>query len=238
MSEPEYMRPFDAADFRGYFTWDKTLTNLLGGELYHACHEEELEEIIETNQLVLRSTWALIHPEYGLWDSPGVWCGLNFFHNYNRYGPFLISFPLKVLNGRTFMVFRRTKDRKRYFFVEYEAMIPIFKKNGKLWRKVKASKYFDDNDGELVLKNQAIYDLVITRHIQLHDGNIKAVEHQKCIPKKCNGRAKYISQEKIHEIAKLEFKTIVNSSSEIQRIIEKYPSFEFENISLDSLRDR
>ena len=111
MNKPDYQRAFNAEDFRGYFTWDKQLTTMLGSFLYHACHKDEINKVLKTDELALRSEWSLIHPEFGEWSSPGVWCGLNYFNQGNYYGPFLISFPLTVLDGRTFMVFRRTGEK-------------------------------------------------------------------------------------------------------------------------------
>jgi hypothetical protein len=120
MAEPEYKRPFSPQDFRGYFTWDRDLSNHLSGSLYHACHQGELLRILRHEQLALRSKWSITLPEHGTCDVPGVWTGLNYFHAGNRYGPFVIEFPISVLNSRGFMAFRRKDtDRNRYFFVQY-----------------------------------------------------------------------------------------------------------------------
>ena len=136
MGEPNCKRAFDASDFRGYFTWSHSLSKELGGNLYHACHEKELRAVLADQSLGLRSDWSLNLPGRGPWKAPGVWCGLNYFHRVNRYGPFLIEFPISVLNGRTFMLFRRSgDDRRRYFLVQYEAKIPIYEFKGELWRE-------------------------------------------------------------------------------------------------------
>jgi len=129
MTLSDYQRPFDPIDFRGYFTWSKKLSKKLNGEyLYHACHWDELKNIIKKNSLPLRSRWAIDLPEHGVCAVPGVWCGLNYFYNRNHYGPFLIRFPLSVLEGKQFIAFRRgdKSERHRYFFVQYDAKIPIY----------------------------------------------------------------------------------------------------------------
>lgn len=121
---PEYQRPFEQSDFRGYFEWTPELTSKLSGiNLHHACHEDELKKFLKHNCLTLKSNWSLKLPEHGECKIPGVWTGLNYYNDGNKYGPLLIIFPLTVLNNCNFMVFRRkdADSRKRYFFVQYEA---------------------------------------------------------------------------------------------------------------------
>lgn len=203
--EPDYKRPFEQEDFRGYFRWSSALTKKLGGSLYHACHKNELEEILDNEKLHLRSKWKLNLPKHGLWEAPGTWVGLNYFSNGNRYGPFLIEFPLTVLDGCHFMVFRRNNTRNRYFFVQYEARIPIYsfgKAGSKVpWRNVKPTAYFDENKGSLSKKNGAIYDIVITRPIDLDGITIRGTNHPSCIPGKCSGQTEGESNNQLQEIA-------------------------------------
>jgi len=147
VAEPDYRRAFAAEDFRGYFTWSKRLSRALDKPLCHACHEDELAMFLEGDTIGLRSEWSFIHPTYGKWTCPGTWCGLNFFLKGNRYGPIVVEIPMSSLHGRTFMVFRRTRGRQRYFFVQYEARIPVFDFEGNLWRRVSPQAYFDQEGG-------------------------------------------------------------------------------------------
>ena len=73
MSEPDYKRPFDQEDFRGYIKWTQKFTQQYAGDhLYHACHEEELRQILDEGELGLRSQWSMQLPNHGLWHAPGV----------------------------------------------------------------------------------------------------------------------------------------------------------------------
>lgn len=231
---PSYKRPFEPDDFRGYFKWTKKLSNKLkGNHLYHACHQQELLEIIEKNKLTLRSKWSINLPEHGLYDAPGVWCGLNnYFVNGNYYGPFLVKFSLSVLEGRQFMVFRRSvrSERDRYFFVQYDAMIPIYSFKDDIWRQVKAEAYFqENNNGTLQLKKGGIYDVVITDQIQL-DGSVSIsyVNHKKCISGKCNGGNRNKFREFIRQEAKKCLKESIIDTGIIEKTIKKFPDVEGE----------
>src|SRR4051812_12252843 len=102
---PDYQRHFSEEDFRGYFTWTSKHSKSYGGSLYHACHEDELDAVLDVGALTMRSTWQMKLPKHGLCTMPGVWTGLNDFDCDNFYGPCLLKFPIKVLNGRQFMVF-------------------------------------------------------------------------------------------------------------------------------------
>ena len=57
---PEYKRPFEQKDFRGYFTWTDRLSDRLGGSVYHGCHEDEMDAALEAGELPLRSTWRSV----------------------------------------------------------------------------------------------------------------------------------------------------------------------------------
>src|ERR1051326_7646493 len=186
---PDYQRAFSTQDFRGYFKWKKSLSAALGGYLYHACHEQELVNLLTKNQLRLRSQWGIRLPEHGECTVPGVWTGLNRYRHGNYYGPFLLKFPIEVLDGKHFICFRRQgEDRERHFFVQYEAMIRIFNFEGNVWRTVNPRHYFKREDDGLYLKTGAIYDIVLTQPIPLEYAKaIIAIDHPKCIPSKCRG---------------------------------------------------
>lgn len=202
MTEPDYKKPFDVCDFRGYFKWTRKLTKELGCNLYHACHEDELIDILDNDSLVLRSQWSLKLPSHGVCNVPGVWAGLNYFNSGNHYGPFLLEFPLSVLNGKSFIAFRRKTGRLRYFFVQYESRIPIYSFKGKSWRTVDIKSYLDSSTKNgLTLKNKGIYDIVLTNEIPLNKVEITPVNHPQCIPSKCNGMNKSEARKALRKIA-------------------------------------
>lgn len=234
---PNYKRPFEPADFRGYFKWTEVLSRKLKNNfLYHACHEEELREILDRDELTLRSNWSINLPEHGLCEVPGVWCGLNSFVNGNYYGPFVIKFRLSVLQGKQFMVFRRgnQSERKRYFFVQYDAMIPIYSFKGDIWRRVNSEAYFDnDSDKILQLRKGAIYDIVLTSAISLKKAiSICGVKHDKCIPNKCGGTSSVKSRKTMRQIAKEIFKNDIVNAGIIDNLLEKYPDIEGESVEI------
>ena len=224
MTEPDYKRRFDVADFRGYFKWTNKLTKAIGGHLYHACHKDELIDILDENSLILRSNWSLKLPTHGVCKVPGVWTGLNYFLHGNHYGPFLIKFSLKILNGKSFIAFRRKGDRHRYFFVQYESRIPIYSFKGKSWRKVKSESYFDSckNNG-LKLKSEAIYDIVLTREIPLKQVEIFAVKHPRCIPGKCSGMNLTEARDELKKIALRHIQEEINYDGLMKHYSEKFP---------------
>ncbi len=227
MKTPDYKKPFKQSDFRGYCRWSNKLSSLLGGHLYHACHREELETILGDQELKLRSQWSLKLPKHGLWDAPGIWTGLNYFHRGNYYGPFLISLPLAVLNGRHFMVFRREgDDRNRYFFVQYEARIPIYSFEKTLWRSVKPTSYFQSVDDGYAMKPGAIYDIVLTEPMGIDDVKIEAVEHPYCISKQCSGLTRSDGQEILQEIAKEEFFNWLKGNRGYARLFNRFPDLD------------
>jgi len=203
MTQPGYRRPFEQSDFRGYFRWPSTLTRQIGGPLYHACHRDELKIILADGKLRLRSKYSLILPKHGLWSARCAWVGLNYFRDGNYYGPFLIALPLSVLNGRQFMVFRRKDgNRWRYFFVQYEAHIPIYRFGNNLWRKVDPYSYFMESDDTVDLKPGGIYDITITEPAEIDEARIEAVDHPLCISGKCNGIDRLMNRKMLRRIAK------------------------------------
>ena len=243
MAEPDYKRPFDQEDFRGYFRWSQKLTHRLGCSLYHACHEEDLREILDDGELGLRSKWSLRLPKHGPWDAPGSWTGLNYFHAGNHYGPLLIEFPLSVLDGRNFMAFRRVGTRQRYFFVQYEARIPVYsfeppaskgkKPKVQTWRKVNVDTYFDEHKNSLSMRTGAIYDIVITQPIPLVGCTITGVDHPSCIPGKCKGSKRKKNRELASKIAVEQFQTWMRESTAYRSFLDRFPDVEGASIELD-----
>lgn len=217
MPLPDYKRPFDTEDFRGYFKWSQALTDAVGGKLYHACHREELEDVLSNEELGLRSTWALRLPQHGLWNSPGVWTGLNYYVNGNKYGPFVIEFPLSILNGRRFMAFRRIGGRRRHFFVQYEATIPIYSFGKELWRGVNPKHYFEKAGVG------AIWDIILTAPVTLHDISVSPVEHPSCIPGKCQGTSRSHNRRILREIARQDFGTVLRDSEVYAQFLARFP---------------
>ena len=235
--EPDYKRPFSTEDFRGYFKWKKSFSNKLSCNLYHACHFDELTDIVDDEELGLRSEWSLHLPVHGLYSAPGTWTGLNYFNAGNHYGPLLIKFPLSVLNGRSFMAFRRKgTDRHRHFFVQYEARIPIYSFEEKIWRTVNPAKYFrSNNDGSLALKVGAIYDIIITFPISLRRATIKGVQHPYCVSRKCDGMTSGESRILVKKLARRKFKEYLKDTRFYERFIERFPDIKGEKIRLPEI---
>jgi len=232
--EPDYRRAFEQADFRGYFMWTRKLTRQLGGSLYHACHREALKKILEENELGLRSKWSLKLPQHGTWTAPGTWVGLNYFHDGNYYGPFLLEFPLRVLDGRHFMVLRRQgTDRNRYFFVQYEARIPIYSFGKKVWRNVNPTAYFQKADGDtLAMKPGAIYDIVVTQPISLSHVSIASADHPRCISGTCNGMGRVQSTKQLRKIALGQFYQWLSQDEEYGNLLKRFRCLEGMTIDL------
>ncbi|HMQ16904.1 MAG TPA: hypothetical protein PKC49_13110 [Phycisphaerae bacterium] len=237
MSLPAYKRPFEADDFRGYFTWSQALTEKLGDSLFHACHEAEAKNFLSEGTIGVRSTWRLVLPGGKQWECPGTWCGLNYFHNGNRYGPILFEIPLEIMSGRTFMVFRRTDDRHRYFFVQYEAQIPIFEFKGELWRKVNPAKYFDEATfGKgLSMKPGAIYDIVITTPLALSGASVRGVAHPKCVPEKCSGWPLEKSRAAVRAMGLRELHQALFQGDVYRQLAERFPDIIGLEITLPEL---
>ena len=233
MPEPDYKRRFDVSDFRGHFKWTKKLTKDLGGSLYHACHKNELLKILKKESLVLRSHWSLKLPSHGVCKVPGVWTGLNYFVHGNHYGPFLIKFPLSVLNGKSFIAFRRKGDRHRYFFVEYEARIPIYSFKGDSWRRVKSKVYFDSSTNGLCLKDSAIYDVILTTEIPLRKIQVEPVNHPKCISGKCSGISRAKAKKILEKIALRYVREKIYNDGILDNFIEIFPDIEGLTLNLE-----
>lgn len=220
---PDYKRPFAAEDFRGYFVWSEEVTELVGRKLYHACHLEEIKEYLAEGFLGLRSDWSLVHPLHGKWTTAGVWVGLNHFSRGNYYGPFLMEWPLSALEGKQFMVFRRMgEDRRRYFFVQYEARIPIYnfisKDKENLWREVGVESYFGKG------ADKAIWDIVLTQPIPLDGMKVTPFDHPKCISRKCSGMSRDAARKHLKELVKVEFKKWLLESPKYARFLKQFPT--------------
>lgn len=228
-NEPDYKRPFDTEDFRGYFTWSMATTKAAGSKLYHACHQDELEEVLTCGELILRSKWSLNLPEHGLWQSPGVWVGLNYYTNGNRYGPFVIEFPLDILEGKRFMAFRRIGGRERYFFVQYEAQIPIYSFKSNVWRTVNPASYFTDAG------IGAIWDIVLTQPISIEKVAVTSVEHPSCISGKCTGATARANRQVLRSIAKERITEMLVGNSEYASFLTRFRVAEGMDITLPSL---
>ena len=236
MTEPAYKRPFSPDDFRGYFTWTKKFSKSLNADLYHACHEDELLDILDEGFLLLRSKWSIDLPEHGVCAVPGVWTGLNYFNAGNHYGPFLIKFPIEVLTGRRFMAFRRVDtDRNRYFFVQYEARIPIFSFDGNVWKSIKPNGYFSQSgkEDEYNLKRGAIYDIVLTEELPFRKAiSVSATSHPHCISGKCPGMSPGKAEKRMIKIATDEFKWHLKDQGLIEKMVNKYPDMKGETVEI------
>jgi hypothetical protein len=239
MNQPDYKRPFDQQDFRGYFTWDTKVSRALKQlKLYHACHPEELGILLENEELNLRSSWKLQLPEHGIWEIPGVWVGLNYFHNGNRYGPIVIEFPIDCLEKRKFMVFRRTGERQRYFFVQYESLIPIYSFKEELWRKINVRSYFDEQNGnEFIQKRGAIYDIVLTVPLKIKGAKFDSINHPKCISGKCTGMSKSQGGKILKKITIKHIEQKLFDRGITSKILERFPFLEGSEIKLSEYED-
>ena len=141
-----------------------------------------------------------------------------------------------MLEGKQFIAFRRggKAERHRYFFVQYDAMIPIYSFKGNIWREVNAESYFTENkDKTLSKKIGGIYDIVLTAQIFLDEHvSISSVDHDKCIPGKCSGARRAKSRKKLRELAKELVKKELLDSDIIAKAIKKYPDIEGEILEI------
>jgi hypothetical protein len=232
---PSWQRPFENEDFRGYFTWGSDLTARIGGSIYHACHEDEARMAFVEGQLGLRSTYSITHPSYGLCSAPCVWCGLNYFNNGNQYGPVLLKFPLKRLDGRTFMVFWRNVNRHRFFFVQYEAHIPVFVREGKPDRRVDPAHYFRNQGKSLWLKDRAIYDVVLTQAVGMVGIQVEGTRHPACIPKKCRGLELTRAQAVVAKLGRTAVDAHLRSDLQLRRLLRRFPLLQGTEVRLPRL---
>ena len=229
---PNWKRPFENEDFRGFFTWESELTARIGGHFYHACHEAEAQQVLSESRLALRSTYSISHPSYGIRSAPCVWCGLNYFNTGNHYGPVLLKFPLKRLEGRTFMVFRRRDNRDRYWFVQYEAGIPIFSRDDKPDRRVNPASYFSEHGQHLRFKDHAIYELVITQPVTTKGITVEGVNHPKCIAGKCGGSNLTASRSVVDKLARKSAEAHLKADPAIKRLLRRFPNLKGADVTL------
>jgi hypothetical protein len=233
---PAYQRPFGERDFRGYFRWTEKFSRRLGSLLYHACHGDEMETVLNAGYLLLRSRWQLKLPLHGMWADKGVWCGLNKFGaNGNYYGPCLFKLPITVLNGRQFMVFRRMEDnRMRVFFVEYESHIPVYSYKGQRWRVVNPGHYFEKVGDAYSLTKSAIYDIVLTNPLPLGEYEVGWTHHPRCISGKCRGSNSHESWKTVKRVAREHARRVVATCPEVRVLLEHLPLLHGEEVTLDS----
>jgi hypothetical protein len=182
--------PFIPEEFAGHFCWDARLSELLGGRLYHGCHEKELATALAAGMLPLRSDWAVELPEFGTWTAKGVWAGLNdYFGRWNHFGPCLVTLPIKVLDGRQFLVFRRPSSDRRsvYTFVQHDSPLPDFLGTKEAWREVCLDKLFQVAGAGLKPRGDDGYRVVLTTPLPLTDATFRGVTHPPCAYEGCAG---------------------------------------------------
>jgi len=235
MTEPAYRRAFNPQDFLGYFRWSKDLSAGLNELLHHACHENELKLFLENRYLSLHSKWSIDLPEHGVCSIPGVWTCLNHYSPGNNYGPFLIRFPISVLNGRRFMAFlRKGSDRKRFVFVQYEAFIPIYSIKDKTWKRVDPLSYFEkDSDSSFSLKRRAIYDIVLTERVIIQkETDILPVRHPTCISAKCAGMEVGKARKALRKIVEQEFDRLIDKKNIVRELLQRFPYLDEEDVKV------
>jgi len=138
------------------------------------------------------------------------------------------------LNDRHFMVFRRSgRDRNRYFFVQYEAQIPIYSFGKNKWRNVNPAAYFRyASSEELAMKPAAIYDIVITYPIMLDRVSIDAADHPRCISGICNGMSLARSRRYLTKIALDQCYDWLLASKDYRKLLKRFPVLDGEEIEL------
>jgi len=203
---PDYQRPFGPEDYRDCLDLPGDLRIGPWNSLFHACHGDEFKDMLRAGRLLLRSEWHLERPRIGRWTGACAWCGLNLLRgpDGNRYGPIQLEFPLSVLNGGRVLVFHRTRERDRYFFVQHKPGLPELRNGGRA-KRVRLGAYFDEQvePGRLSLRDRAIYDVIVTRSIPLRLAKISGVLHQKCIGSRCGGLPGHKSDYLVRRIAEL-----------------------------------
>jgi hypothetical protein len=178
--------PFGPEEFEGHFRWDARLSKRLGGLLYHGCHENDLADALEAKALPPRSDWAVELPEFGTWTAKGVWAGLNdYFGQSNRFGPCLVTLPVKVLEGHQFLVFRRPSSERRsvYTFVQHDSPLPVYLGSKERWREASLDKVFS----RLKPRGDDGYHVLLTTPLPLTGAAVKGVQHPACGYEGCAG---------------------------------------------------
>jgi len=132
------------------------------------------------------------------------------------------------------MLFRREGGgRNRYFFVQYEAKIPVYSFKDNSWQKVNPDYYFrESGDEKLTMQVGAIYDIILTEPISIKGATIQGVKHPKCIPGKCKGITIKKSREIVTKIAKRKFRERLKKTIVYQDFVSRFPDLEGEEIRL------
>jgi hypothetical protein len=132
------------------------------------------------------------------------------------------------------MVFRREgRDRNRYFFVQYEARIPVYSFGKDRWRTVNPAAYFVKINGEeLAMKPGAIYDIVITQPVSLERISIDATHHPYCVSGVCNGLSLAQSRKLLAETALKEFYNWLSGNKEYRNLLRRFRILDGEEIEL------
>ncbi len=94
--------------------------------------------------------------------------------------------------------------------------------------------YFQKNNAKtLQLKESAIYDIVLTNHVSLDESvSISGVNHETCIPGKCDGKSIVDSRKFIIQIAKERLEKDICDTGLIKKAIKKYPDIEGETLEI------
>lgn len=132
------------------------------------------------------------------------------------------------------MIFQRKgSDRKRYFFVQYEARIPIYSFGKELWRDVDPTVCFQRTNGEeLAMRAGAIYDIVVTQPIPLDRVSVSAVDHHYCISGTCNGTSLVQSTKQLRKIAVAQFRHWLSQNEEYSKLFRRFRVLEDTTIDL------
>jgi hypothetical protein len=189
--------PFVPKEFKGYFRWNSELSERYGDPLYHACHEQELAVNLAAGCLLPRSDWEIEWPGLGVRKAQGVWAGLNdYYARSNHYGPCLITLPVTVLDGRSFLVFNRptSPSRNVYTFVQHDSPFPIWLERMKDWKEVQAEVFFQRSGPRLYLRRQNDrkatqdgYRVLLTSPLPLAEASYQGVPHGWCAVEGCSG---------------------------------------------------
>jgi hypothetical protein len=130
------------------------------------------------------------------------------------------------------MVFRRTRSRDRFFFVQYEARIPIFTRDGKINRRVKMARYFREQGQQFCLKDKAIYVVVLTQPVALSGAVIEGVQHPACITGKCAGVKLRSAEAVVQRLGRKVLEHHLQSDAVVRRLLSRFPSLRGQNFRL------
>lgn len=208
-----YDRPFSLTErFLGYFTWVEAFSEFLGeyAGIHHGCHEDELQEALAEDALQPRSVWSTELSDGSIIRRAGVWCTFNYYGSSpkgNRFGPFLLDFPCRLLEGRRFALIQRSDpDRARYTFVQHEEDQPLLPTDP-VWSVADPKAAWEEkHDG-------AIRDLILTTPLPLTGVRITPIVHRECAPGKCSGpRGQRYGREILNAIGMPKVQAILKAS--------------------------